>query len=186
MNLDLVDIRPRMEKTLQILRDEVASIRTGRATSALVENIVCLVYGGTQRLKVVELGTITTPDPGTILIQPWDASIIGEIKQSIGAANLGLTPIIDGELIRIAVPPLSAERREEYIKLLHRHLENGRIMIRQVRHDKMAEIKRAFDEGELPEDDHFRMEKELQDITDEFIEKIDETGKKKEAELLVI
>lgn len=184
--IDLVDIRPRMEKALEILRSEVSSIRTGRATSALVENIVCSVYGGTQKLKVVELGTIGTPDPNTITIQPWDVSIIGEIRQGIQGANVGLTPIVDGEVIRIAVPSLTAERREEYVKLLHRHLENGRIMIRQIRHDKMAEIKRAFDEKELPEDDRFRLEEELQEITDEFIEKIEEMGERKEAELLAV
>lgn len=186
MPVDLTDIRPRMEKTLEILRGEVASIRTGRATPALVENIICSVYGGTQRLKVVELGTITTPDPGTILIQPWDVSIIGEIKQSIEASNVGLTPIIDGEKIRISVPMLSSERRAEFVKLLRRHLENGRIMVRQVRHNKMVDIKRAADEEELPEDDRFRLEEELQKITDEFIRKIEEIGEKKETELLAV
>lgn len=175
-----------MEKALEILRGEVASIRTGRATPALVENIVCLVYGGTQRLKIVELGTITTPDPNAIAITPWDQSIIGEIKRGIELANVGLTPIIDGELIRIAVPTLSAERRAEFVKLLHRHLEGGRIMVRQVRHDKMADIKRAADEEELPEDDRFRLEEELQKITDEFIGKIEEIGEKKETELLQV
>ena len=184
--VSLDDIRPRMEKAFEILRTEVASIRTGRATSALVENIACSVYGGTQRLKVVELGTIATPDPGTITITPWDVSIIGEIRQGIGAANVGLTPIVDGEVIRIGVPPLSSERREEYVKLLGRHLENGRIMIRQIRHDKMAELKRAADSKELPEDDRFRLEEELQKITDEFMERIEELGKRKEEELLAV
>ncbi len=186
MSLTLDDIRPRMEKALEILRTEVSSIRTGRATSALIENIVCPVYGGTQKLKVVELGTITAPDPNTLAITPWDASIIGEIRQGIQGANVGLTPIIDGAVIRIAVPALTQERREEYIKLLHRHLENGRIMIRQIRHDKMVEIKRAFDEKELPEDDHFRLEEDLQKITDEFMEKIEDLGNKKEEELRAV
>ncbi|MDP3955573.1 MAG: ribosome recycling factor [bacterium] len=184
--VDLSDIPPRMEKAFEVIRNEISSIRTGRATSALVENIICSVYGGTQKLKVVELGTISTPDPGTIAIQPWDASIIGEMRQAIQAANVGLTPIIDSEIIRISVPALTAERREEFIKLLHRHLENGRIMIRQVRHDKMADIKRAFDGEDLPEDDKFRLEKELQEITDKFMGRIEEIGEKKEAELMAI
>lgn len=184
--IDLSDIRSRMEKAFEILRGEIASIRTGRATSALVENIVCTVYGGTQRLKVVELGTIGTPDPGTITITPFDASVIGEMRSSIQSSGVGLTPIIDGQLIRIAVPSLSTERRQEYIKLLHRHLENGRIMVRQIRHDKMADIKRDFDAKELPEDDRFRLEEELQKITDEFVEKIEALGKKKEEELLAV
>lgn len=186
MSIDLDDIRPRMEKAVEVVRSEVSSIRTGRATSALVENIVCSVYGGTQRLKVVELGTIATPDPATITITPWDVSIIGEIKQGIEAANVGLTPIVDGSLIRISVPSLSAERRQEYVKLLHRHLENGRVMVRQVRHDKMVDIKRAAEAKELSEDERFRMEEELQKITDEFVEKIEEMGKRKEGELLLV
>lgn len=184
--ISLDDIRPRMEKAFEILKGEVSSIRTGRATSALVENIPCSVYGDTQKLKVVELGTITTPDPGTITIQPYDQSIIGEIRQAIQVANVGLNPVIDGQLIRIGVPSLSAERRQEYVKLLHRHLENGRVMLRQIRHDKMADIKRDFDAKELPEDDRFHLEEELQKITDEFVGKIDELGEKKEEELLAV
>ena len=184
--IDISDIHARMEKAFEVLKNEVSSIRTGRATSSLVENIICPVYGGTQKLKVVELGTISTPDPGTITIQPWDASIIGEIRQAIQAANVGLTPIIDSEIIRVSVPALTAERREEFIKLLHRHLENGRIMIRQIRHDKMTDIKRAFDDEDLPEDDKFRLEKDLQGMTDEFMGKIEEIGERKEAELMAI
>lgn len=182
--VDLSDIRLRMEKTLEVLRGELSSIRAGRATPSLVENIICPVYGGTQKLKVVELGTITASDPQTIIITPWDVSIIGEIRQGILAANVGLNPIIDGEVIRIAIPPLSIERRQEFVKLLHQQLENGRIMIRQIRRDKMVEIKKAFEAKELNEDEKFRLEQDLQKITDEFIEKIDQMGKKKEGELL--
>lgn len=184
--MDLSDIRPRMEKALEIVRGEISSIRTGRATPSLVENIICPVYGGTQRLKVVELGTISTPTPGTITIAPWDVSIIGEIRTGIQVANVGLTPIIDAEIIRIQIPPLSQERRQEFIKLLHRQLENGRVMIRQIRHDKMIDIKRAFEAKELNEDEKFRLEQDLQKLTDEFVEKIEEIGKRKEAELLAV
>jgi len=184
--MDLSDVRPKMEKVLEIVRGEISSIRTGRASSSLVENIDCLVYGGTQKLKVVELGTISTPDPQTIMIQPFDPSIIGEIRQGIERANIGLVPIVDGEIIRIKIPPLSSERRQEFIKLLHHHLENGRIMIRQIRHDKMIDIRKAFEEKLLNEDEKFRLEQELQKITDEFVEKIGEMGERKEEELLTI
>jgi ribosome recycling factor len=184
--MDLSDIRPKMEKALEVVRGEISSIRTGRASSSLVENIECLVYGGTQKLKVVELGTISTPDPQTIVIQPFDPSIIGEIRQGIERANIGLVPIVDGEIIRIKIPPLSSERRQEFVKLLHHHLENGRIMIRQIRHDKMIDIRKAFEEKLLNEDERFRLEQELQKITDEFVEKIGEMGKRKEEELLAI
>jgi len=184
--MDLSDVRPKMEKVLEIVRGEISSIRTGRASSSLVENIDCFVYGGTQKLKVVELGTISTPDPQTIMIQPFDPSIIGEIRQGIERANIGLVPIVDGEIIRIKIPPLSSERRQEFIKLLHHHLENGRIMIRQIRHDKMIDIRKAFEEKLLNEDEKFRLEQELQKITDEFVEKIGEMGERKEEELLTI
>lgn len=184
--VDLVDVHPRMEKALEVVKNEISAIRTGRATSSLVENIVCSVYGGGQRLKVVELASITTLDPGTIMITPWDASIAGEIRQSIQSANIGLTPVLDSGVVRISVPPLSAERRQEYVKLLHRHLENGRVMIRQIRHDKMAEIKTSFEEKELSEDEKFRLEEDLQKITDEFVVKIDEMGEKKEQELMTV
>lgn len=175
-----------MDKTLEIIRGEISTIRTGRAQPAIVENIVCAVYGGTQHLKVVELGNISAPTPGTIVIAPWDASIIGEIRQGIQNANVGLTPIIDNDVIRIQIPSLSEERRMEYVKLLHKHLENGKIMIRQIRHDKMADIKREFDEKLIGEDENFRLEQELQKITDQYVEQIDELGEKKEAELMQI
>lgn len=184
--MDLLDIRPKMEKALEVLAGELSSIRTGRATSVLVENIICPVYGGTQHLKVVELGMIGVPDAKMITLTPWDASIIGEICQGILAANVGLTPIIDGTVIRIQVPSLTLERRQEYLKLLSRQLENGRIMIRQIRHAKMADIKTAFENKELGEDEKFRLEQDLQKITDEFVGKIEEIGKKKEEELLTV
>ncbi|MFZ5366220.1 MAG: ribosome recycling factor [Patescibacteria group bacterium] len=184
--MDLSDVSPRMEKALEIIRAEISTIRTGRASPSLVENIVCSVYGGSQNLKVVELGMISASTPGAITIKPWDVSIIGEIRSGIQAANVGLTPIIDGEIIRIQIPPLSQERRQEFIKLLNLQLENGRVMIRQIRHDKMIDIKRAFEEKELNEDEKFRLEQDLQKLTDEFVEKIDEMGEKKEKELLTV
>lgn len=184
--MDLSDIKPKMDKALEILQGELSSIRTGRATSALVENITCSVYGGAQKLRVVELGTIGIQDARSIIITPWDASIIGEIRQGILTANVGLTPIIDGIVIRVQVPSLTLERRQEYLKLLSRQLENGKIMIRQVRHEKMSEIKISFENKEMGEDEKFRLETELQKFTDEYVVKIDEIGKKKEEELLAI
>lgn len=184
--MDILHIRPKMEKALQILSDEISSIRTGRATSGLVENINCSVYNGTQHLKVIELGQVGVLDNRTIVITPWDASIIGEIRQAIIQAGVGLSPIVDQGVIRVQVPELTMERRQEYLKLLSRQLENGKIMIRQVRHEGMDEIKSAFEGKEIGEDDKFRLETDLQKITDEFIEKIETIGKKKETELLTV
>lgn len=184
--MDVEDVRPRMEKSLDFLRQEILSIRSDKAAPSILENLLCSVYGGTQQLKLVELGTITSPDPRTLVFQPWDASIIGEIRQAISKTGIGLTPIIDGAVIRMAVPPLSLERRQELLKLLGKLLENAKISIRMIRRDKMVEIKNVFENKEVSEDEKFRSEQELQKITDEYIEKIEEMGKKKESELTTV
>ncbi len=181
--MDLGDISQKMQKAVDWLRSEVATIRTGRATSALVENVVIGVYGGTARMRVIELATITVPDAQTINITPYDQSIIGDIRRDIEAANIGLTPMIDNNLIRIAVPHLTAERRQEFIKLLHIKLEEGRVKVRQIRHEKMGELKRGFEDKTINEDDRTGLEKELQDLTDEMMLSIETLGEHKETEL---
>jgi ribosome recycling factor len=184
--MDEASVRSKMQSALDLVVADVSGIRTGRASPALVENIVCPAYGGTQRLKVVELASISAPDPSQIIINPWDKSIIGDVKKGIDQANLGMNPSIDGEIIRISVPPLTTEDREKYVKLLSVKLENGKIMIRQVRADGMREIKKKFEAKELSEDEKFAQEKRLQEITDEFTRKIEEIGAKKKTELLQI
>lgn len=176
----------KMQSTLDMVASDIAGVRTGRASSSLVENIVCPAYGGTQRLRVVELASIASPDPTQILISPWDKSIIGDIRKGIVEANIGLNPSIDGEVIRIIIPPMTTEDREKYVKLLSGKLESGKVAIRQVRGDEMHELKKKFEAKEITEDEHFAFEKKLQEITDGFIGKIEEMGEKKKAELLQI
>ncbi len=173
-------IRNRMTRVLENVRADVATIRTGRATPSLVEDIVVAVYGGTQKMRVLEVASITAPDPTSLLISPWDKSISGEIRKGIEAANLGFNPVLAGEDIRINLPPLTAEDREKYVKLLHQKLEEGRIHIRQARQEGMKDIKASED---LSEDEVIRQEKELQKITDEFMGRIEEIGDGKEKEL---
>lgn len=180
------DVRRLMTEVFDLVTSDIASIRTGRATPAIVEDLELLVYGGQQKLRVNELGTITLQDTQTIIIDPWDKSIIGEIRQGILSANVGLNPQIDGEIIRINLPPLTTEDREKYVKLLSTKLENGRVMIRQIRGETMKEIKTSFEKKELSEDEKFNEERRLQNITDEFIDKIDEVGENKKQELLQI
>ncbi len=175
-----------MQSSLEVVASDIAGIRTGRASPALVENVICPAYGGTQRLKVVELATISAPDPSQIVINPWDKSIIGDIKKGIMEANIGMNPSIDGEIIRIAMAPLTTEDREKYVKLLSGKLENGKVIMRQVRADEMHEIKKKFEAKEMTEDEKFGNEKKLQEITDEFVGKIEEMGEKKKVELLQI
>lgn len=178
------EVRQKMQSVLDLVSTDISSIRTGRATPSLVEDVVIPAYGGAQKLKVQELGTISSPDPQTIVIDPWDKSIIGEIRQGILVANIGLNPSIDGQVLRIALPPLTTEDREKYVKLLSTKLENGRVMVRQIRGDSMRDIKALFEKKEISEDEKFRQEKALQGLTDEFIEKINEAGEKKEKEIL--
>lgn len=175
-----------MEKVLEVLRTDLSTVRTGRAAPSLVEHIVISAYGGTQKLKVMELATIGTSDPHTLLITPYDGSIIGEIQKGILEANVGLNPVIDGQVIRISIPPLSEERRGELIHLMRQKLENGRIMVRQVRHEAMTDIKKQYNDKVISEDEMARLEKEVQKTTDEVMVQIEGMGKKKEEELMQI
>jgi ribosome recycling factor len=149
----------------------------------LVENIVISAYGGSTKLKVVELAIVGVTDAHTLVLTPFDPSVIQEIQKGIEAANVGFTPVIDGHVVRINIPQLSQERREELIKAMKQRLENGKIMVRQMRHDSMEEIKQEY-EGR--EDDIKRLEKEVQKIIDDTIEHIDDLGKQKEKELMQI
>ena len=179
----IAQTRDKMKKAIEITRTDLASVRSGRATPALVENIVIPVYGGTQHLKLMELATITTMDAKTIVISPYDPSVKGEIEKGIAAANTGLSAVIDGEILRISIPPLSEERRQEYIKLAKAKLESGRVMIRQIRHEAMKDFAKL---EELSEDEELAGEKKVQELTNEMVAEIDSIGEKKEAELLQV
>ena len=179
-------VSSKFQKVLDLQISDIGTIRTGRATPALVENIIVPAYDGTQRLKIVELAGISAPDPTQIVISPWDRSIIGDIRKGILEANVGMNPSIDGEVIRITMPPLTTEDREKYVKLLGHKLEVGRVMVRQIRGDEMHDIKKKFEAKEMSEDEKFGQEKRLQELTDRFIAKIEEMGEKKKQELLQI
>ena len=135
-------------------------------------------------MRIVELATISITDAQTIVITPYDQSIIGDIRRDIAAANVGLSPLIDNNLIRIVVPSLTAERRLEYIKLLHTKLEDGRVKCRQIRHDKMTELKRAGEAREINEDEQDKAEEDLQKMMDETMAEIETLGKIKEEDLM--
>ena len=184
--MDESTIRSKMQEVLDMVITDIGTIRTGRATPGLIEELVVVVYGGQQKLKINELATISSPDPETLIVDPWDKSIIGDIKQGISAANIGFNPSVDGEIIRISLPAMTTEDREKYVKLLSTKLESGRVMIRQIRADVMRDLKKNFENKELSEDEKFNQEKKLQEITDEFVGKIDENGKRKEAGLLQV
>ena len=182
----LAATRDRMKKALEVTTADLSSIRSGRATPALIENIVISAYGGSQKLRGMEMATITTMDAKTIVIAPYDASTIAEIEKGILAGSAGLTPVIDGDIIRITIPPLSQERRVEYLKLAKTKLEGGRVMIRQVRHEAMRGLDRAASDTSISEDQQKSGEKKIQEMTNEMIAEIDMLGQKKEAELMQV
>lgn len=184
--MDLDTAKFQMQKIVEVIKNDLSTVRTGRASPSLVENITINAYGGTQKLRVMELATISSSDPQTIIITPFDASIIDEIQKGIMETNVGLTPVVDGLLIRISIPPLSTERREELVSLVNQKLEGGRIQVRQVRHEVMEGIKKQLNAKEIGEDEVFRLEKEVQNLTDKTIEAVDDLGKKKEEELMQI
>jgi ribosome recycling factor len=179
-------LRQKLQKVLDVLNQDMGTIRTGRASPALVENIIITAYGGSTKLRVMELATIGVQDSQTIVITPFDHTVIHDIEKGIQEANVGLNPIVDGQFLRINLPPLSKERREELIKSMHHKLENGKIMVRQVRHDGMNEIKKQHDDKAISDDEKSRLEKEVQKLIDESMTQIDAMGKQKEAELLQI
>lgn len=184
MNLDIV--KQRMQRVLEVLQADLATVRTGRATPALIENVVVSVYNGTTKLKIKELATIGTSDPQTLVITPFDHSILAELQKGILEANIRLTPTTDGNVVRISIPPLSEERRQELIHLMKQKLEGGRIMVRQVRHEAMNNIKKQFSDKNISKDDSTRLEKEVQKATDDIMAAIDGMGERKEEELLQI
>lgn len=167
---------------LDFYKNDIASIRTGRATPALVEDVVVDVYG--QKMHIKELATITAPEPRSVLIQPWDKGVVEAIGGAIRKSDIGLNPVVDGQTIRLNIPPLTEERRKEFIKLLKQKSEGSRVKIRHIREEIWDKIQKMEKDGEIREDDKFKGRDELQKIVDEYNKKIEELETKKETELL--
>lgn len=186
IDIILSQTKNNMRKAIEVTRTDLSSIRSGRASASLVENIHISAYEGSQRLRVMEMATISIPDAKTIVITPYDPTTREDIIRGIQAGSANLTPVSDGDVLRITIPAMSQEQREEYIKLAHVKLEGGRIMIRQVRQEAMKDLKRELDEKSISEDQEKVGEKKVQEITDEMIGEIDSIGERKEAELLQV
>lgn len=178
--------REQMGKILEVMKTDLSTVRTGRAAPSLVENITINAYGGSTKMRVVELSHVSVSDSQTLLVTPFDITIIGEIQKGIQESNIGLTPSIDGSVIRISIPLLSEERRQELVHLVNQKLEGGKIQIRQVRHEAMNEVKKMLEDKNISEDDCARLEKEVQKLTDDTILELDNLGKKKEEELMAV
>ncbi len=186
MSIDeiLLNAEEHMEKTLAVTHDEFASVRSGKASPDLVNNISVEAYGSHMKLK--EIAAITTPDPRMIMIQPWDASNVDAIRKAIEESKIGINPIVDGKLIRLPIPPLSEERRHELVKTIKRIAEDGRVAIRNSRRHALEQVKASQKAGLITEDDVKIAEKDVQKLTDKYIEKIEQMISAKEAELMKV
>jgi len=180
--INFVEVKTRMEKITALFVNDIASIRTGRATPGLIENVVVTVYGG-QKMKLIELGSIGVPDVRSLTFEAWDQTLTREISNGIEAANIGMMPAVDGTIIRMNLPMLTVEQREDYIKLLGRKLEGARVMTRDARADFRNGLQRAKQEKTVSEDEFKRDETELQKTTDFYIGRLEEIAKKKEVEI---
>src|ERR1044071_1939439 len=161
-----------MMKTEEVLQHEFSGVRTGKASPGLVENIQVEVYGSNMRIR--ELAGITTPESRVIMISPWDASTLHPIEKAIQKSNLGLNPAVDKKVIRIVLPDLSTERRQEFIRVVRKMSEDGRVAVRHVRRDAMEALKKEEKDGGVTEDEVEHAEKEIQKLTDQYIAKIDQ------------
>lgn len=182
--MSLEDARKRMEDALDALRREFATVRTGKATPALLDTVRVEAYG--SKMPINQVATIGTPEATLLVVQPFDKSLVGDIEKAILTADLGLNPGNDGNVIRIPIPPLNEERRREYVRLLHKMAEEGRISIRHARKVANDEIKEAIKEHEVGEDKGHRDLDEIQKMTDDYSRKIDDLLANKEKEIMAI
>jgi ribosome recycling factor len=173
-----------MDRSLDAVAREFSGVRTGKASPALLESVQVSAYGSMMPLK--QTATVTAPEPALLVVQPWDTTLVNAIAKGIQSADLGLNPSVDGNLIRVAIPPLNEERRKEMVKLLHRMAEDGRIAVRHARQKAKTEIENQKKEGELSEDQMHRHLDELQKHTDEHIKRIDDMLSRREAEVMEV
>ena len=186
MTLDdiLLEAEDKMIKTEQVVANEFAGVRTGKASASLVENIVVEVYGAQMRIR--ELAGITTPEPRMLVLTPWDINSLHPIEKAIQKANIGLSPTIQGKVIRLAFPELSQERRQEFVKLIKKLAEDGRVAVRHVRREAMELLKKHGHDSGVSEDQEKQCEKDLQKLTDDYIAKIDAQVVHKEKEIMTV
>jgi ribosome recycling factor len=180
----LQQAKQRMESALESVRREFGSVRTGKASPALLDTVRVEAYG--SRVPLNQVGTVSAPEPRMLTIQPWDKGLMKDIEKAIRESDLGLNPSNDGNIIRVPIPALTEERRKEYVRLLHKLAEEGRVAIRQARKDANDEVKAREKKEHLSEDDVRREQGEVQKLTDAYIAKVEEILKHKEAEVMEV
>ncbi len=177
-------VKERMEEALDAVRREFGTVRTGKATPALLDTVRVEAYG--SKMPLNQVATISTPEASLLVVQPFDRSLMGEVEKAILQADLGLNPGNDGQVIRVPIPALNEERRKEYVKLLSKMAEEARVSIRHARREGNDEVKERKKEGELSEDEARRTEEEIQRLTDQYIGKIEELLEAKEKEIMTV
>ena len=182
MSVDFKEFTRKMEKTIEILQDDFGAVRAGRANARVLDRITVEYYG--VDTPVGQVGTISSPDARTLVIQPWDTSLLKKIEKAIQASDLGINPQNDGRIIRLAFPQLTEERRRDLTKQVKKYGEEAKVAIRNIRRDAMDYIKTLKKKSEITEDDQKKAEKDLQDLTDKYIKKVDEACAVKEKELM--
>lgn len=180
----LADAEERMKKALEAVRRELASIRTGKASPALLDTVRVEAYG--QHVSLKEVGAVSAPEPRLLVVQPWDKGLVKAVSKAIQRAELGLNPTDDGQVVRVPIPMLTEERRKDLVKLVAKLVEEGRVHLRQVRHDINKDIRHQQDAGSVSEDDAKRLTADVQKLTDRYVGMADETLKKKTAEVMEV
>ena len=184
MSVDFKEYTRKMDKTLDILQEDFGAIRAGRANARVLDRIVVEYYG--VDTPVGQVGTISSPDARTLVIQPWDGSLLKKIEKAIQTSELGINPQNDGRVIRLVFPQLTEERRRELVKQVKKYGEEGKVAVRNIRRDAMDYIKKLKKDSEITEDDQKKAEKDLQELTDKYIKKVDDACAVKEKELMEI
>jgi ribosome recycling factor len=178
------DAEVRMGKAIDALRRDLATIRTGRASPSLVERLPVDYYGSSTPLN--QLAGISVPEPRMLVIQPWDRSSMAAIEKAIRKSELGLNPTNDGQVVRIAIPPLTEDRRKQLVKLVHGHVEEGKVALRNIRRDAMTHVKELLTEKVIGEDDERRAEQQVDELTKRYVSDAERVGKAKEQEVLEV
>ena len=180
----LSELKSKSEKSLEALRKEMGRVRTGRASLAILDGVRVNYYGAPTPLA--QVASLSVPDARTILIQPWDSKVLGEIEKAIQKSDLGLTPLNDGKVVRINIPPLTEERRKELVKVIKRMEEECKVALRNIRREANEQLKTAKKDKQISEDDQFKSQDEVQKLIDKLIQKSEEIVKAKEKEVLEI
>ena len=181
---DLTDLNKRMDSSLDVLRKELQGLRTGRASASLLEPIVVEAYG--SEMPLTQVGTVNVPEPRMLTVQVWDRGLVKAVEKAIRNSSLGLNPAVDGQLLRVPLPELTQERRNELVKVAHRYAEQARVAVRNVRRDGMDQLKRKEKDGDISQDQHKHWADEVQKATDRHIEAINQLLDLKEKDILQV